>query len=177
VIKGMHTLVVGGTGMLATVTTWLAEQGHTVSVVSRRAGTAPDGGVNPIEVDYRDSETLRQRMFKAMRTYGSIDLAVFWIHSDAPNAFRVIAQEISKHAERPWRLFHVRGSAAYLHPESPQVPTDCLYRQVILGFVTNSNGSRWLTQDEISGGVIEAIRTDREYSVVGTLHPWEKRPS
>ncbi len=33
----MHTLVVGGTGMLF-VTAWLAEQGHTISVVSRRPG-------------------------------------------------------------------------------------------------------------------------------------------
>lgn len=176
----MHTLVVGGTGMLAGVTRWLAEQGHIVSVVSRRAKTFGHVSyrklLNAIAVDYRDAEPLRHRIAEAIAAYGPIELAVFWIHSDAQEAFGITADEISNHAEIPWRLFHVRGSAAHLHPELPQVPTNCLYRQVVLGFVAEETGSRWLTHDEISGGVIDAIRSDREQSVVGTLEPWERRP-
>lgn len=177
----MHALVVGGTGMLAGVTRWLAEQGHTVSVISRGMTPGLNGGftlgrIHPIEADYRESETLRQRINETIAKYGPIELAVFWIHSDAPEAFRVISHEISKHAETPWHLFHVRGNAAHLHPESPQVPSNCSCRQVILGFVAGANGSRWLTHNEISGGVIEAIRSDRERFVVGALEPWEKRP-
>lgn len=176
----MHTLVVGGTGMLAVVTRWLAEQGHVVSVVSRRAQQVFDevsaGKLNHIGVDYRDSEILRHRISEAITAYGPIELAVFWIHTVAPDAFQVIANEISRFAQVPWRLFHVRGSAAHLHPEPAQVPSSCLYRQVVLGFVTEGNGSRWLTHEEISDGVIEAMQNDWERSVVGTLEPWEKRP-
>jgi len=175
----MHTLVVGGTGMLAGVTTWMAEQGHVVSVVSRTGslfGDLTTGEVNSITVDYHHTSMPRQRIAEAISAHGPIQLAVFWIHSDAPDAFRVISDEIAKHEEALWRLFHVRGSAAHLHPEPPQVPSNCLYRQVILGFVMEDNGARWLTHGEISGGVIEAIQNDRVRSIVGTLEPWEKRP-
>ncbi|EJY55896.1 hypothetical protein URH17368_1284 [Alicyclobacillus hesperidum URH17-3-68] len=103
-------------------------------------------------------------------------MAVFWIHTDAEEAFGIIAGEISNHVGIPWRLFHVRGSAAYLHPEPPKVPPNCMYRQVVLGFVAEETGSRWLTHAEITGGLVEAIRSDCERLVVGTLEPWEKRP-
>jgi len=165
----MHTLVVGGTGMLAGSTWWLAEQGHVVSVISRGVQQISfghiDGRLNPFMVDYRDSKSLSQAIAEAISSYGPIDLAVFWIHTDVPDAFQVISNEIARNAEDPWRLFHVRGSGAHLHPEAPQVPPNCLYRQVVLGFVAEEDTSRWLTHDEISGGVIEAIRSDRERSV------------
>lgn len=135
----MHTLVVGGTGMLAGVTRWLAEQGHIVSVVSRRAKTfghvSYRKSLNAIAVDYRDAAPLRHRIAEAIAAYGPIELAVFWIHTDAQEAFGIIADEISNHANVLWRLFHVRGSAAHLYPEPLQVPSNCLYRQVVLGFV------------------------------------------
>ena len=176
----MHALVVGGTGMLAGVTRWLAEQGYIVSIVSRQAqlsGNVSDGrSLNPIAVDYRDEDSLRQCIAEAITAYGPVDLAVFWIHTDAPDAFRVITDEVSTHTNVPWRLVHVLGSGAHVHPESPQIPLNCLYRQIILGFIIEGNRSRWLTHKEISGGVIEAIRNDKEYSEVGTLEPWEKRP-
>jgi len=172
----MHTLVVGGTGMLAGATKWLAKQGHVVTVISRRAFNGEWAGVNPLTIDYRESEMLQKGIAEAISAHGPIHLAVFWIHTDAADAFRVIAEEISAHAKVSWRLFHVRGSATHLHLEAPLVPPNCLYRQVVLGFVEDENGSRWLTHDEISGGVIEAIRCDREQSTVGTLEPWEKRP-
>ncbi|MCL6515818.1 MAG: short-chain dehydrogenase [Alicyclobacillus sp.] len=178
----MHTVVVGGTGMLSGVTTWLAEHGHTVSVISRRPGRFSvtsdcHGTFHSITVDYRSSSELRQCVAGAMAQYGPIELAVFWIHSDAPDAFRIIADEISTHAENPWRLFHVRGSSAHLNPDPPPVPPACLYRQVVLGFVLEPDmTSRWLTHQEISDGVIQAIQNDWEHSVVGTLEPWEGRP-
>lgn len=175
----MHALIVGGTGMLAGLTKWLAEEGHIVSVVSRGREPFPeiaDGRLYPITVDYRNPDVLRERINETICTNGPISLAVFWIHSDAPDAFGVIADELSAHSADPWRLFHVRGSAVHLHPEAPHVPSNCLYHQVVLGFVDEGSGSRWLTDDEISGGVIEAIRSDRERTVVGTLDPWDARP-
>lgn len=177
--ESMHTLVVGGTGMMAGVTKWSAGEGHVVSVVSRGRQPFPgmgDGKLNPITVDYRDLNTLHGRIDEAINQNGPIGLAVFWIHSDGSDAFRVIADEISRYSEVPWRLFNVRGSAAHVHPEPPQVPLNCMYRQVVLGFVEEGSASRWLKHDEISGGVIEAIRKDRERCVVGTVEPWERRP-
>lgn len=166
--------------MLSGVTIWLAEQGHMVSVISRRPKRYPSCShperIHSIAVDYRESDKLRRRIAEAIAIRGPIVLAVHWIHGLAPEAFWVISDEISSHAKEPWRLFHVRGSAAYLHPEQPQVPIHCLYRQVILGFVLEGDRSRWLTHEETSCGVIRAIQRDAERTVVGTLEPWDQRP-
>ncbi len=74
---------------------------------------SPDAVINPIAVDYHQSNELKQHINEAMAAHGPVDLAVFWIHSDAPDAFRVIADEIYSHTDNAWRLFHVRGSNAH----------------------------------------------------------------
>lgn len=51
-----------------------------------------------------------------------------------------------------------------------------MYREVMLGFVPLGTGSRWLTNEEISDGVIDAVGTDGERSIVGVVEPWELRP-
>lgn len=81
----------------------------------------------------------------------------------------------------PLKIYHVLGSASNLEAikKSAAVASrpDCDYRQVQLGFVIEDDGrSRWLTNREISDGVIRAIREDRETTVVGTLEPWDRRP-
>jgi len=53
---------------------------------------------------------------------------------------------------------------------------DCAARQVVLGFKLEAGGSRWLTNAEISDGVLEAVRTDRAYTIVGQAEPWSARP-
>jgi hypothetical protein len=83
------------------------------------------------------------------------------------------------------RYFHVLGSAA-ADPSRPdhlaQVrETVCqsafiAYRQVVLGFVNEPARARWLTNGEISSGVLDAIAADRELSIVGTVTPWSSRP-
>ncbi|MCL6455036.1 MAG: short-chain dehydrogenase [Alicyclobacillus sp.] len=176
----MHVLTIGGTGMLLGATKWLLKQGHTVSVVSRRAEQVCRGdwavNTHPISVDYRHTQELRGRISQALSLYGPVELAVLWIHSDAPDAFSVIADEVSRAATAPWRLFHVRGSMAHVHPESPSVPLNCRYRQVILGFVRETGTSRWLTHEEISDGLVRAITADCERLIVGALEPWADRP-
>jgi hypothetical protein len=68
----------------------------------------------------------------------------------------------------PWRLDLARQVADGL--------PDCALRQVVLGFQIEGGRSRWLTDAEISEGVLEAVRLDRPYSVVGVTEPWNARP-
>ena len=50
-------------------------------------------------------------------------------------------------------------------------PSSITYHQVILGSVRASGGTRWLTNEEISAGVLDAIaRAEPEY-IVGTVQP------
>ena len=36
--------------------------------------------------------------------------------------------------------------------------------------------SRWLTNTEISNGVIDGIMNEKDYFIVGKIEPWERRP-
>jgi hypothetical protein len=80
------------------------------------------------------------------------------------------------------RLFEVVGSSV-ADPSRPDAVSEQLsrlpwlaYRRVVLGFVVEGSRSRWLTDSEISAGVVAAIEGDAEHSVVGTVVPWSLRP-
>ena len=89
-----------------------------------------------------------------------------WIHLDAPEALGVLRQRVTGDVLR------VLGSAA----ADPSFPAAGKPREVILGFVREGGHSRWLTDPEISAGVLEALRSGKPRSVVGTLTPRSERP-
>ncbi|XID94895.1 short-chain dehydrogenase [Paenibacillaceae bacterium WGS1546] len=155
----MNALVVGGSGMLAQTSLWLAEHGYTVSVIGRnpqKLGKLADKNQNilPISVDYNHQELLCNRLQKSILSSGPFDVIVAWIHSNEKQIIHTISSENNQHARNRWSLFH----------------------QIQLGFMIEHNRSRWLTHDEISTGVINAIKLKMKQSVVGTLTPWSMRP-
>ena len=105
------------------------------------------------------------------------DLVVAWIHDDEL-AIQVAGLVVTQPA---CRFFHVVGSAG----SDPSLiaatlrqrlsPSTTTYHQVILGRVRASEGTRWLTNEEISASVLDAIaRAEPEY-IVGTMQPWPSR--
>lgn len=186
-----HALVVGGTGMLRGVSLYLAEQGYTVSVVARRrdrlqalvdSAAAFRGEIVPLQLDYGDPVELERALARSAGAFGPIALAVCWVHSVATDPLSVVARTIAGAGASP-RLFHIRGSAsAKPAAGGPRIPQSLLafptlrYRQVILGFVIENGRSRWLSHREISDGVISAVSSDREITIVGTVEPWSMRP-
>ncbi|MDX9858286.1 MAG: hypothetical protein RBT76_10880 [candidate division Zixibacteria bacterium] len=185
-----HCLVVGGTGMLRTVAIVLAEAGHRVSVVARNkerlVGLIRDtqrspGVINPIAVDYSDRAAFEAKLREATAVLGPIAMAVVWIRSDAADSLAVVARLLGEQSD-PCQVYRILGSQA----ADPSVTTDAhspfdniagvSYRTVILGFKREHERSRWLTDDEISAGVLDAIANDRLAAVVGTVEPWDQRP-
>ena len=79
-----------------------------------------------------------------------------WIHTDAPDAPRIVADALAPGA----RLVQVFGTRVW---PLEDVPLHVAYRQVLLGSVDG----RWLTHEEISAGVLDAMDADRPLSVVG----------
>jgi molybdopterin-guanine dinucleotide biosynthesis protein A len=150
-----HALVIGGTGMLTGVTHALAGRGHAVTVVARRA-IELEPKMSFVAVDYRDTAVLKRGLEQAVAACGSIDLAVAWIHTDAPDAPGAVAGAVAPGG----RVVQVFGNRVW--PLDP-VPLHVAYRQVLLG----SLDGRWLTHDEISAGVLAAIDADRPIFAVG----------
>lgn len=182
--QSKHALVVGGTGMLAGASLWLADQGYHLSVVARNSQRMESlmqktgsGSLTPLYVDYREEDVLREELQKTIEKNGPVQVVVAWIHTIGKNALQIIADTVSENKE-PCVLYHVLGSSSDLRQikQKAMLPGKCDYRQIQLGFILEGNISRWLTDTEISNGVIEAIQNDTEVYVVGVLEPWEKRP-
>ncbi|WP_176224011.1 short-chain dehydrogenase [Thalassobacillus devorans] len=180
-----HALVIGGTGMLAETTLWLADQGYHVSVVVRNKqkmdklierSTRSDKLI-PVLVDYKNTEGLIHRLREDFERHGTPQLVVAWIHSDAGKAREVILHEVAK-ATVPFNLYIILGSSHNrdVFRQEINVPDHGTLHIVQLGYVVEGNRSKWLVHDEIAHGVIDAIRNEKMEHVVGVLEPWEHRP-
>lgn len=181
-----HALVIGGTGMLRGTSLELAARGYIVSVVARsqdrlarlQQETAKSpGDIHPIALDYRDSDALRAALQAASKQHGAISVAVVWAHSIAPEAPYIAAETVRGH------YVHVLGSAG-ADPSRPDTGRrerfaafqHLRYTEAILGFVRQGGRSRWLTNAEISAGVLQALDGQDERFIVGTVEPWSARP-
>lgn len=173
-----HALVIGGTGMLAGVCIHLAREGFAVSVIGRTVPKfkrlqveSPPNSIFPLITDY-DTEDVFDEVNNAMRERGPFDLIISW----TPN-YSVLERICElNHAAKSFRLFHVKGSRRYFEDEPIQIPSQCNYRKVFLGFVMEGSGSRWLTHHEIAHGVIQQIASDEKEGIIGQIYPYEQRP-
>lgn len=181
-----HTLCIGGTGMLQAASIQLAAKtGQLTSVARTRASLnrldeALDKSFvvhHQLQLDWsRPTEFLNELENHATRTQPP-DLVAAWIHgSELPLNFALRLAEL----DQPFRFFHIIGSAS----ENPlriaerimdefDPPRLIDYCQVILGAKRSGGKTRWLTDQEISNGVLEAIDQGNKRFIVGTLEPFE----
>ncbi len=126
--------------------------------------------ITPILIDYKDNDELQASVNSTISENGHIELVVAWIHSDAPEALKIIADEILDNSNEG-ELFHVLGSSSNLNAIKRRVimPDSCLYYQIRLGFVIKGGQSRWLTNEEISDGVIKAIKNKNKIEPLVSL--------
>jgi hypothetical protein len=153
----MHALVVGGSGMLAGVCRGLAAEGHDVSVVARGSGRLEalrSERITPVQVDYADLDAFEAALRAAIGERGPIGLAVCWIRSWEPDSLRLVADVLPDGAP----LYHVLGTTGT--PAAELAGVDYIVR---LG----RKGDRWLTNEEISAGVLEAIARESADFLVG----------
>ena len=178
-----HVLIIGGSGMLKETSISLASKYDYVTVIGRNkkkmeALINQCNNINPLYLDYHDTSNLKLEIEEQIRKLGHIDLIVAWVHSTAPNALFTIINVVSKQRNN-WNLVHILGSSSNLETirKNISVPENCTYSQVQLGFVRENNQTRWLTNIEISSGVIKAISQKEANYIVGTIEPWEQHPS
>jgi NAD(P)-dependent dehydrogenase (short-subunit alcohol dehydrogenase family) len=159
-----RALVVGGTGMLSGVVAELVRDGWHVVVPSRRYAPIPldlpesagdDRQAIWIEADWSMPRSFAERADKALG--GRADLLVAWVH----DAYREdVLAAITPLLARDAVVVEVRGGAAAAphcgrpEPSLPEHETQL----VVLGFVRDGEGTRWLTHREISEGVLDAVR-------------------
>lgn len=180
-----HTLAIGGTGMLREASLALAARSSRLTSVARTAaslarlddalpGTTPH---HQLQLDWSDPDAFIDAIHAHVVASEPPDLVLAWIHDDRV-ALR-LAIELAR-GGRPFRFFHVIGSAAQ-HPvrvaqrllDGFDPPANLEYRQVVLGSHRTDRGRRWLSDHEISHGVLEAIGGAQVLIVVGSLDGFE----
>lgn len=140
------------------------------------------GEIKSISLDYHDSKRLNDVIRDQIALYGPISQCIVWAHSSAKEVPGDLAKIIGE-SNIFCEYYHILGSNA----KSPNNDSDKLreylesffagsYHQVVLGFKKEGMHSRWLTDQEISGGVVEAINCKENLFIVGQVEPWEERP-
>lgn len=176
-----RALVLGGTGMLAGVTSWLVGQGWHVVVPSRRYSPIacdsfepdtdppeiperrrPDGQGRPVagralwvQAGWERPDELARSASRALG--GPAELLVAWVHG----AYRAPVLEAVGHLLTPDApVVEVHGDAGVdplrglPDPALPEHPT----QRVVLGYVRDHGSTRWLSHPEIVQGVLAAVR-------------------
>jgi NAD(P)-dependent dehydrogenase (short-subunit alcohol dehydrogenase family) len=183
---GGDVLVVGGTGMLRPAVHALADTGRRVVVVARRPDRALRGAssasvsvdaVVPVVADWAEPYHLADQVAAAFDGE-PIDAALLWIHS--PHHRQVLA-ELDPLLAPSATVVQLWGSArrdpsAQATAPPPGYGPPRAYRRVVLGYVRDGAGSRWLTDEEISQGALRALDDPAPVQIVGRTEPWSQRP-
>jgi len=189
-VRSGHILAIGATGMLADAVETLAAGARSVTLVARGARRlaacgervrAAGGEARAIAIDYREVDPLLLHLRAAVEESGPVDRALLWIHASAPRtpaAVIALLDELSPGA----RALLVLGSAA----ADPSADLDARLaalgarridlRALVLGFMVEESGSRWLTDPEICAGAIAALAGEERIRIAGTVEPWSARP-
>ncbi len=152
--------------MLAEMTRELVISGHRVHAIARTAesldrcasGIPADSSGSFIghRCNYEHPDAWKQLLNEIP---DPIDKVVCWIHSSAPEAFDQVCKRFPD-----TDILKVGSSST-----SPNESSTKKHRTVILGAIPGGETSRWLTHEEISSGVIDAVWNADRVSVVGVL--------
>ncbi|KAK9328046.1 hypothetical protein V1520DRAFT_13834 [Lipomyces starkeyi] len=154
------SLTIGGTGMLASATHWLAARSERTIVVARQASRFTRGDVRlvPVNADWT-RPSFAPLIAEAIRKVGPIRQVLLWLHD--PEALIPLLLPLIGTG----RVVLVLGSSQ----SEPVTPPDIApFTTVRLGSTKTASGRRWLTDNEISEGAIAALQ-DGHSRIVGDL--------
>lgn len=160
--QGHGSLVIGGTGMLAEATRWMARHHSPTLLVARRASrfSAPTPGTLPLDLDWHRPD-FAERIEEALASMPPLEKALLWLHDPEQHLARLMSI-----LPKPGTVL-VLGSVDG-HPKLPRSASGALTVQ--LGSVATQGGRRWLTHAEICAGVIATLKDGRS-RIVGELLP------
>lgn len=161
-------LVIGGSGMLAGTVLKLAESYDVVGVVGRDKAKLDklkelSTHIVPITTDYSDTTQYIAALNNFVKENGNPELVISWVHDHTPKATLIAAKYCTGD------FYDVTGQAGaqadHISREHETKLSHVRYHRVILAH----KGSRWLSNDEISEGVLAAIKDDSKQYIVGEL--------
>jgi hypothetical protein len=165
-----HALVIGGTGMLAGAVREIAGRAEALTLIARAPERlAAETGAEPLAMDWADRVSVAAALAH-LAGRPAPDLMISWIHRNGLWCLTEFEALLAPGA----RSIRVHGSAtgdpAGGVSSDPAPPAGVRRQDVVLGWVNEPGGRRWLTNAEICAGVLEALdRPERRAAIVGTL--------
>jgi NAD(P)-dependent dehydrogenase (short-subunit alcohol dehydrogenase family) len=165
-----HAVVIGGTGMLAGVVRDLARRAGTLTLLARSPQRlAAESKARALPMDWADRTSVSNALAH-LRGQPAPGLMVSWIHPEGLWCLRLFEELLAPGA----RSLRVHGSAAgdpgYGIRTDPAPPAHVSREDVVLGWVNEPGGRRWLTHEEICTGVLQALDDpQRRPRIVGVL--------
>ncbi|MEE9453418.1 MAG: hypothetical protein V3V13_03405 [Paracoccaceae bacterium] len=163
-----NTLVFGGTGMLAMATEFLSERSTKITLGARNPLVfAQKLGATALIANWNN----KPETMAALTSLGEFNLMVSWLHKGG----MWLAEHLESKLVTGGRSVRIYGSVAKdlakLATISPDPRPDITRQTVILGWINAPAGRRWLTNTEISDGVIDAVQNAaRSRIVVGVFN-------
>ena len=159
-------LIIGGSGMLAGLTKSLSDDFDIVGVLGRTESKMKDlMGIQNIVMllaDYTHKDEFISLIDEFVAKHGRPQLVITWIHETRPEA----TVEVARYCKDDfYQVTGHTGSNDSHIPRKHNVEIERIgvsYHRVTLG----RKGDGWLTNDEISSGVINAVKADQPVFVI-----------
>ena len=168
-----NALIIGGTGMLAEASAHLAQISNNLTIASRNPhALAVKLKANPLELDWENLSEANVRLDKIL----PCDLIVSWVREWVQEEGLGLITPLEALLKPGGRSIRVHGCESADPKVREKVNagsrTDINRQTVILGWINQPEGARWLTHSEISQGVIHTINSPQlKNFVVGSLEP------
>jgi hypothetical protein len=154
----MNTLIIGGSGMLSGVCEYCLAQGDEVYIYSRTTDKQAFrySEVKWVQGDYT-LEAFKNQMKEFIEKY-SPKRIIIWMHTSGEENFKWLMEYYKG------RVFHVNSSSEY---QKEFIDYGAKYHRIILG--KHNSGTRWLSHNEISKGVVNGMNRKEKVFLVGSF--------
>ena len=154
------------------VFTAVAKTSDSLDSLEQALGHSPAAARHYLRLDWDQPSEFLSALSSHVERVGPPSFVLAWLHDMTlgPPLARAVSgkgtgceffQVLGSGAASP-------GNGAAALREEMQQQGRIAYHQVVLGFVQEAGGSRWLNDDEISAGVLQATALRRPVHTVGT---------
>ncbi len=162
-----NALIIGGTGMLALVSVHLAQISNALTIASRNPfALAAKLKATSLELNWENTLVANASLQEVL----PCDLIVSWVHEPGLTLIGPIEATL-KPGGRSIRVHGCESADPKVRDKvNAGTRADVIRQTVILGWVNQPGGARWLNHREISDGVIRSINNPQQKcTVVGSL--------
>lgn len=175
----MRIIIIGGTGMLEKASRDIAKEEHELILISRNPNKlARELDAKSLVLDWMRKSDV-QACIGRLQSEPKAEILITWIHNIGLWCLPLFENLLIPGG----RSLRIHGSAAGdpaegIKTDPAPLRDDIVRQHVVLGWVQETDGRRWLTNDEISEGVFKAFKSsDSRAMIIGQIQDTRTNPN